>query len=482
MKTTWTTATMTMAVMLAALPVSAQISVGGRPKSLTQTVKASIQTVTTASVDHRALLAEDVIEQAKDMPYRFGQPFDVNYDLNNSGTWENLSDGSRLWRLRIESARAYSINLIYDDFWLPDGAQFFIYNADRSMTIGAFTSKNNKEYGQFATALVRGDVSILEYWEPADVSEPGRISISRIVHAYRNLFSWATAKEALKYGGDDPEAAGFGDAGSCNNNARCPEFAEWDDIIRSAAMITTSGGFRLCSGSMLNNVRKDKTPYFLTANHCLGGEQTWVFMFNYESAGCANVDGPTWMTVSGSTLRATRSFSDFALLELSAQPPDSYNVAYAGWNAIDVASDSVIGIHHPQGDIKKISFDFDAVTATSYLGTSVPGDNSHWRIGQWEDGTTEPGSSGSPIFNRQRQVIGQLHGGWASCTSITSDYYGKVSISWAAGSSASTRLKDWLDPDNTGVLQLNGLGAGVAITHTPLMDTQDTLNDYEVLA
>ncbi len=466
------------------MQASAQISSGGTPVSFTRSAKTSIQSITTASVDRQALLAEDEIEQAtKDVPYRFGFPFDVHYNLSNSGTWETLPDGTRMWRLRIESKGAYSINLIYDDFWLPEGAKFFVYNADRSMVLGAFTNKNNKDHGKFSTGLVKGDVCILEYTEPKGVKAPGRLSIERIVHGYRNLFNWPTMEQALRYSGDYSEATDFGGSGSCNNNVNCPEGDPWQNQTHAVAMILSSGGFRLCSGSMINNVRQDRTPYFLTANHCAGGEATWIIMFNYESPTCANIDGPTWMTISGTTKRASRSFSDFMLLELSSQPPDSYNVYYAGWNAIDTPSDSVIGIHHPAGDIKKISFDYDATTSTSYLGTSVPGDNSHWRIGQWEDGTTEPGSSGSPIFNRQGQIIGQLHGGYASCSSITSDYYGKVSRSWADGGTPSTQLKDWLDPDNTGVLQLGGLGgSGVKITHTPLLDTRDTAVDYEVLA
>ncbi|MFQ6008954.1 MAG: trypsin-like peptidase domain-containing protein, partial [Candidatus Zixiibacteriota bacterium] len=449
----------------------AQVSMGGTPISFTRTTRADIHTVTMPPVDVAALLAEDSIEQSKGVPYRFGYPFEVSYNLNNSGTWEVLSDGGRLWRLRIECPGAYSINLIYDSFWLPEGAKFYIYNENRSQIIGAFTHRNNKEHGQFATALVKGDVSILEYYEPANVEKPGIISIQRIVHAYKNLFDRHKAKEALD----------FGESGSCNNNVNCPEGEPWQDDKRAVAMITTQGGFRLCSGVMVNNVRQDLTPYFLTANHCLGGEQTWVFMFNYESPTCANIDGPTWMTVSGSTLKANNSYSDFALLLLNETPPDSYNVYFAGWAADDIASPSSVGIHHPSGDIKKISFDYDPLTSTAYLGGPGSG-NSHWRVGNWEDGTTEPGSSGSPLFNPEHRVVGQLHGGYASCTSITPDWYGKFSKSWNYGGSPSIRLKEWLDPDNTGTLVLDGRDAvGIAITHDPLQDTQDTLNDYEVV-
>lgn len=453
-------------------PVQAQISKESTPPSFNNSVTNTIPTVITADVNVAALLAEDELEVGKDIPLRFGYPFDVRYDLDNSGQWEVLPNGDRIWRLRIESPGAYSINLIYAAFWLPEGAKLFIYNEDHSHVIGAFTSDNNKDHGQFSTQPVKGEVSILEYYEPVEVAGRGIIDIERIVHAYRNMFSWDTFKDSK----------GFGSSGSCNNNVRCPEGDPWDNQIRSTAMVILSGGSRWCSGSMVNNVRQDLTPYFLTAEHCMGSSNTWIIMFNYESPSCDNIDGPTWMTISGTTYRASNTFSDFGLVELSSEPPETYNVYYAGWSAVDTPADSCIAIHHPSGDIKKISFDYGTVTSTSYLGTSS-GNNSHWRIGNWEDGTTEGGSSGSQLINREGKIIGQLHGGYASCTSITADWYGKFSQSWNYGGSASTRLKDWLDPDNTGVSELDGKDAArTSITHTPLEDTQDTLNDYAVYA
>ncbi|MDD4050449.1 MAG: trypsin-like peptidase domain-containing protein [candidate division Zixibacteria bacterium] len=463
-----------MVLVLAALicggTVIAQVSEGGSPLGLSKTLPAVVATMTMPSVDVQALLAEDKIEEAEGLPYRFGNPFEVNYNLDNSGTWTDLNDGGRVWRLRIQSPGAYSINLIYDRYYLPEGARLFLYNEDMTMIIGAFTARNNKDHGQFATGPVKGDVTILEYYEPADVRSEGQINISRVIHAYKNIFSYDASKGFLDYG----------ESGSCNNNVNCPVGDDWQDDNRAVAMILTSGGSRICSGSLINNVRQDETPYFLTANHCLGGETTWIFMFNYESPSCTNANGPTTQTVSGCVKRANYATSDFALLELSEQPPASYNVYYAGWSNVDTPSLGSTCIHHPSGDIKKISFDYDPATSADYLGTSG---TTHWRITAWDDGTTEPGSSGSPLFDQNHRIVGQLHGGYASCTSITSDWFGKFAMSWNGGGASASRLKTWLDPDNTGTALLDGFdpNAGVSITHTSLPNTIDTLIPYEVI-
>ena len=450
--------------------LKAQISDGGFPPSLGKLSLSAVTTVTTPSVDVKALLAEDEVEEAQGFPFRFGAPFDVDYSLTNSGTWSDLADGGRIWRLRVSSPGAYSINLVYSRYRLPPGAELFVYDESHEMVLGAFTEHNNKDHGMFATAPVKGEVCIVEYYEPASVRGSGEITISRIVHGYKDIFGFGGTKGA----------AGFGGSGPCNNNINCPEGAPWQIDKRAVAMILTSGGSRICSGALVNNVRQDRTPYFLTANHCLGSEPTWIFMFNYESPSCVSVDGPTYMTVQGSTRRATYVPSDFALVQISEQPPDSYNVFFAGWTNIDTPSQSSVGIHHPSGDIKKISFDYDPVTSTDYLGSSG---TTHWRIEAWDDGTTEGGSSGSPLFDPDHRIVGQLHGGYASCTSLTSDWYGKFSLSWTGGGTSSTRLRDWLDPDNSGATVLDGYDPYgiITISHDPLPNTKDTVSDYDVV-
>ena len=363
-------------------------------------------------------------------PYRFANPISVDFNMNTHGTWSINDDGSSIWQFSIESPGAHSLNLIYDRFNIPEGAEFFVYSEDREMVLGAFTNYNHKPHGGFSTAPVVGDVIILEYNEPASPEFSGEISIDIVAHDYRDVFF--------------NEERGYGDSGSCNNNVNCAVGDDWRDEIRSVAMILTSGGSRLCTGSLVNNTSQDLAPYFLTANHCLGGNNSWIFMFNYESPSCNNQNGPTNMTVSGSSLLANSSTSDFALLLLNEIPPESYNVHYAGWDISGSTPSIPVGIHHPSGDIKKISFDYN----------NASNSGNYWDVNNWEDGTTEPGSSGSPLFDGVTQrIIGQLYGGTASCTSITYDTYGKTSTSWNLG------MSNYLDPNNTGASFINGIDA-----------------------
>ena len=428
--------------------IYSQVSINGTPKSVIWDMNNEITNITLPEVDHDILQLQDLEEKDKNVPYRFGNPFDVNFNLNNSGTWENIDNG-RLWRLSITSKNAYSINLLYDKFIIPEGAELYVYDKDKSTILGAFTNLNNKSYETFATSPTKGDVTIIEYFEPHNVEFNGTIQIGRVVHAYKDVFY-------------PEESRDYGDSGSCNNNVNCPEFIDWEAEVRSVAMILSGGGFRLCTGSLVNNVRQDLTPYFLTANHCLGGESNWIFMFNYESSGCNNQNGPTFMTVQGSTLLDNSASSDYAILRLEEEIPDTYEVHYAGWDASGTTPSTPVGIHHPSGDIKKISFDYNnASNAGNY-----------WDVNNWEDGTTEPGSSGSPLFDgNTHRIVGQLYGGTASCTSITYDTYGKVSTSWNLG------LKDYLDPDNTGTTILDGMDAIDLPDPELTYDTQELIFD-----
>ncbi|WP_109437919.1 MULTISPECIES: GEVED domain-containing protein [Aquimarina] len=415
-----------------------QIGQGGEPAFSNENIAKSrqIPSVTLPGLDIAKLLKEDELESSKDVPMRFAYPHETNLNPNNSGKWYTNSKGDRYWLIEIESKGALSLNLTFSSFQIPEGAKLFIYNEDKSDVRGAFTSANNKNSKRLGLAPVKGDKLIVEYFQPARIKGLPDLNISTVAHDYRGIMGMAKA---------------FGSSGSCNNNVVCSEGDPWRDQIRSVALVILGNGTRWCSGSLINNTANNETPYFLTANHCTAGRDVtnWVFVFNYESPGCSSSDGSTSQSISGSQMMDSGSGSDYALLRLSSTPPSSYNVYYSGWDATGSIPTQTTGIHHPAGDVKKISFDSDPSSISGYLGGQG---TSHWQVTDWNDGTTEGGSSGSALFDQNKRIVGQLHGGYAACGNDRGDWYGRLSVTYP-------NICQWLAPGCTTKI-VNGFNPG----------------------
>jgi hypothetical protein len=438
--------------------VNSQISYGGEPHNWSsKELPSFIPFERMPEVDVAQLAAEDAItDQYKDLPYRFGYEHEVSLNKSNSGrTFTDEAAGMKIWQLGIHCPGALSVSLRFDRFRVPKGGSVYIWSADRKEFLGAFDHRSNKESGILATGLVHGEQVVVEYMIPTSLVDNSELEIGLVVHTYRSFVNSPFLEDALE------EARGpFGDSGNCEVNVNCPEGADWQVEKRAVAVIV-AGGFGLCSGALVNNTLNDGTPYFLTANHCIegGNPGNWVFYFNHESTNCNGSTGPTNQSISGAEVVANSSASDFALLLLDDTPPASYNVQYAGWDATDAETvENACCIHHPGGDVKKISFEEDAPYHDFTAGAQV------WWIDDWELAVTEGGSSGSPLFDQNHRIIGQLYGGASACNGSVGnglfDYYGRFGVSWDNGNSAATRLRDWLDPQNSGILVLNGYPDG----------------------
>lgn len=460
--------------LCAALP--AQISIQDlKPASFSERLAAAdVPVITMPSIDLNALQAEDLEDEYWGRPPRFGYAHQAGYTPDNSGQWTVLKDGRWVWRLTIACPAAKSVNLLYDAFWLAPGATLHIYNEARTQVLGAFTARNNNApRGQspgYATGLVYGDKITLELCEPADVEQTSELSIAYVVHGYRYIRA-------------------FEDSGDCQINVNCADGADWQLEKTSVAMVLI-GGTRWCTGSLLNNTVVDFTPYFLTAHHCLTFGATlwdavdnpnaanWSFMWNYESPDCVNpANEPTATVTTGAILVANRADSDFALLRLTEDPwlDAGMSLLYNGWSTATPGAGGA-GIHHPRGDVKKISL----YQQTPWDGATQACLNANrWGvIFEHPDGsftTTEGGSSGSPLYDNNHRVIGQLWGGFnldncasgPMCADPAKDlsFYGKFSVSWD-GAEARRRLRDWLAPEcNTDLTINTDIGIGAPTFH-----------------
>lgn len=434
----------------------AQVQHGGQPVGWHNTETANtIEYIRLPEIDREALAAEDAVtDRYKEFAYRFGVERAVSLNTTNAGAWSE-EDGMNVWRLGIHAPNAKGVSVLFNHFDIPKKAELFIYDAERTHFIGSFNYTNCQANGMLATSLIYGENIVIELSIPNSISTSDiDLSLSQIVHAYRGLDSKFEELKGL-------ERNPFGSSGACNVGINCPEGDDWQVQKKTVALIA-QGGSAICSGALVNNTANDGYPYFLTANHCLGGGVgNWVFYFNHEASTCTGNTGPTNQSVSGATLLANNGGSDFGLIEINnGNPiPASYQVEFAGWDNSDALSSAtaVTGIHHPQGDVKKICHDDDGPTQSFQDNAEV------WLIGDWEVGVTEGGSSGSPLFNQDHRIIGQLYGGYAACNGSVyngdSDWYGRFGVSWD-GASSSTRLRDWLDPQNSGITTLDGYPTG----------------------
>jgi lysyl endopeptidase len=424
-------------------------------------------------VDIETLTREDSQRRAQDLPPRFAAPIAVDITPDNGGTWEALDAQTSIWRLRVSSPGAYSINLGFARYHMPEGGRLLVYpagmkaGADSSL-VRSFSAKDNAEHGQLWTPVVAGDDIVVEVIVPNLQRKALQLQLTAVNHDYRGFNRVASE---LSGGG----AKDAGDvSGSCNVDVMCSEGDPYRDQIRSVAVYST-GGSTFCTGSLLNNTAQDKKPYFLTAAHCginSGNAASLVVYWNFQNSFCRPVgsaasgqagDGTTNQFQTGAFFRAAYTPSDFTLVELDETPSAAANVYFNGWDRRAQNFPSAFGIHHPATAEKRISLANGATATTSYNSTAEPGDGTHvqarWRPGI---GVTEGGSSGSPLYSNEKRVIGQLHGGPSSCSATDTnkrDYYGRVSTSWTGGGSNSTRLSNWLDPGNSGASTLDGLNS-----------------------
>ena len=399
--------------------------------------------------ERKALLAEDLARRVQGPgPVRMAVGRPVAGDLDSVGAWSTLADGRRVWQAEFRAATAEHLSLSFPTAALPVGAELWLASMDGRHALGRPLTDRDARHGELWTPLVQGDALRAVLVLPAGTR--AHLALGQVHVGYRRL------------GAPPPQ-------GSCNIDVVCPESEGWEEEIAAAAVYGVGGDF-WCSGAMLSNAAEDETPLFSTADHCgvrSDNAASLVVYWNYQSASCGDLSGgrtDDWQT--GATLRARVSDADWTLVELDDAPDPAWGVSWAGWDRRDQATASAVGIHHPGTDEKAISFEDDPTRVTdAYSDGANPG-GTHLRVIDWDLGTTEGGSSGSPLFSEDHRVVGVLTGGDAACGNDRSDWYGRLAYAWDDGGSSSRRLKDWLDPGDLGVVTVDTLAPwarGVAV-------------------
>lgn len=419
-------------------------------------------------IDEERILLED---EAAKRPERIGvhrildDPITVSGNAISDGQWEKTGNGGSVWSVAVRSMGALGIRVHFDTLRLPAGARLIVYNCDDpAEACGPFNVTRD-----FWSPTCFGEAVVLElYLAPGASLDRLKVSADRITHNYKGI------DEYLK------------SAGSCNLDVAC--YSGWQEASWGVGGIGTVGsaGVLWCTGSLLADNDPDSTvPYFLTANHCVSNsyeantvEVYWV----YQRSSCGGTV-PSILSVSRTTGGAeylagntNTTGTDFAFLRLRSQP--AANVTYLGFETSAAAvGTAVTCIHHPSGDYKRISFGTITDDGSPDEGGERLKPITRFHEVLWNAGTTEGGSSGSPLMIQGTQrVIGQLYGGHAACYATDEpDYYGRFDVTYPL---IASRLGSPYDVDRDGsvddedlALVLNAALRRANVSHADVNDS-----------
>ncbi len=445
--------------------IFAQVNSGVMPKSAVARLSESVvPQYDVATPDLNKLQAKADASIKNGTPLRVAVVMPLQLSTDNAGLWERTADGHDIWRLKLHNTNALGCCVLFDNFALPEGAQFFAYNNDKSLIYGPYTREDNLSGEGYSSGLfAEGDVT-LEYVSPKNQfgqTESPNITIAGYTYFYRS-----EGLPDLRVKDSKDGDTGYGASQSCMINVNCSEGDNWriqqKGVGRMLGYVVDDGqlGAGWCSGTLINNTMGDGTAYFLSANHCSDGSPAnyynyFEIYFHYECPYCTCNSEPGMITYTGVTKIANSPISggsDFLLLKLKNANWNKLKndgLVLNGWSKSANASSSGVSIHHPAGDVKKISTYTQSLTSGTFKNGAT---NAYWVV-PWAHTThgtsvTEGGSSGSPLFNNNGLVVGTLTGGASSCSYLSArEYYGKMSYHWQSnGSTDDKKLQPWLDP------------------------------------
>lgn len=344
--------------------------------------------------------------------------------------WTAVEGGSvARWRVRSESALSLRVALRSPEW--PAEVQIRAAGNAESIVYGPVSGEQAARSGAaYWSPVLEGDTATVEVFVPRGSPLPA-LDLAHVSHLF---VSFADPKAELVAKASQP----------CQVNLICrsatePALAEAGRSVARITFTNTSGSSVLCTGTLLNSNGGGSTPYFATAGHCIGAPSEAASITTrwfYETAGCTGtaINPASTQVGGGATLLYASASEDFALVRLNATPPA--NAVFSAWDATRLnPGEPVTGIHHPDGDPKKVS-----LGTAAGVGRSSVAEGNGFRI-QWtgaSTGFTEPGSSGSGIFTGNAtagyRFRGTLQGGpIGACTDAPSrlyDYYSRFDLAF----------------------------------------------------
>ncbi len=316
--------------------------------------------------------------------------------LAHDGEWLRVPN-AWLWRIEIACESSLGVNLHFVDVNLPVGAELMVYDVHAPTDLhGPFTGTGDSGTGEIWAASIGTDRIRIEYLVPLSARQTSFKTLPFVVADLHDVY-------VDFLGGCNGRAGDM----SCYEDPAC--HSEWDDVAKGMAQILVSNAWS-CSGGLIGTYLNDETPYYYTANHCVGTESeanSLTFYFGYQRLTCGGgVSSGTPVFGGADLIAATpNSYDGNTLVMIKREIPRE--IYFPGYNMSNInPGTNTTGLHFPASSWMRISFG-DYVGSNSLLAYQswVPADGHG-------SGSAEPGSSGSHIFrDSDQRVYGALWGG-----------------------------------------------------------------------
>lgn len=459
-----------------AAPLHAQLSQGGKPQAQLSSLRsAELQSrlqALTLQVQPTPAQKRAALQAPALSVWQTGVQLNVDCTPTNSGMLMHDVNGRTVWILPVSAPHAKYIQLHFGAFNLPQGGKLFCLTQQGDVLLGAFTEKNNTSLQQLPLAPIPTDKLWVYYEGPAHSALIPQLRITQIAYGMQSLSSIDNLRV------HKPGEPWFTEGFEC-----APEVITQNDVrqLMYSPLLLIVRGTSVCSGALINNTASNGKAYVLTAAHCVNksfahkgdyeyskesARQT-VFFFNFRSpTGNPPTRGVEEQCLAGAKLVALDESKDLCLLEIvgidnnelykpSGGIPASFMPYYAGWNSEPDVQGPFYGLHHPYASTMRYNrYEAANLSIVDFnAGPNIQWRNAHWHIPRWTIGTTQPGSSGSPLFDKDFLIIGALSGGFSQCSNPVNDYYYAVNrcFNKREGAKDSTYLQPFLDPTGSGL-------------------------------
>ena len=384
-----------------------------------------LSNVTLPAMDIQELISERTAENDTTLYSRFGKAYDQSFSMQD-GKWMEFGDG-KIWSISFFASCAQSLNFVFSNVSLSDGAELYITNNDKSFVFGPVVSADIPDSGIILSDIVPDSVAHIILYEPNGLGRVSSFQITKVIYGYRNISQQSSERSYTII---------------CDI-ACLPEYDYYADGM---GFLLTADGEHYCSGALVMTTDYSFKPYFLTSiKGATGGSiylndtnryniENGMYKFHKRKTTCSGNALTTSISYYGASAKAYHPGSGFLLTEIAHNLKSNTSLTWLGWDRSGITPQSEAFIFHTSDGVEKVFSSDNTMTTGSFTPT----------IHYWELKSGDTYSYGSTLLNPNCRLIGQLINTSYNAGSLYSIFY-KFCDAWHWNDDPNLNLFCWLD-------------------------------------